>query len=166
MPFNVINITGQRFGRLVALKFLKIDKRSKTRKTLWLFQCDCGRKIEASYNSVKSGYRKSCDCLRLNQKGKLHPQYIHGRSKSKKYLFERHLIFAYNLTISKYEELKKLQNNLCAICKLKKKLYVDHNHNTGKVRGLLCHKCNIRLGFIEKDNLLKQTLQYLEIKND
>jgi hypothetical protein len=60
-----------------------------------------------------------------------------------------------------YEELMKLHNGVCAICsginktRTKrgfKRLAVDHNHTTGKVRGLLCQNCNWALGCLE-DNL-------------
>jgi hypothetical protein len=59
------------------------------------------------------------------------------------------------------------QNNLCKICKRPpnkiKKLCVDHCHISGKVRGLLCDKCNKGLGSFE-DSLLsiKNALAYLE----
>jgi hypothetical protein len=69
------------------------------------------------------------------------------------------------------------QNNVCAICKqpetLKKtnskhirKLSIDHNHKSGKVRGLLCSKCNVTLGRID-DNIiiLRSMIKYLEKEN-
>jgi len=61
----------------------------------------------------------------------------------------------YGITQSEYLEMFNGQNGLCAIC-LKpssKKLLVDHNHMTGKVRGLLCRPCNFSLGFL-RDNYL------------
>lgn len=53
------------------------------------------------------------------------------------------------------------QNNLCAICDdhLKDRgatgLNVDHCHDTGKVRGILCHRCNIVVGFLDKGDWQK-----------
>lgn len=57
----------------------------------------------------------------------------------------------YNLTIAAYEELVEQQNFRCALCErhvseLHKPLFVDHDHTTGKVRGLLCIRCNTSLG--------------------
>jgi hypothetical protein len=43
-----------------------------------------------------------------------------------------------------------------------KKLFVDHNHNTGKVRELLCHGCNTGIGLMQDDvDLLQKALDYL-----
>lgn len=52
---------------------------------------------------------------------------------------------AYGITLDEYERLFIEQNGLCAICKaepIKYKLAVDHDHDTGAVRGLLCPPCN------------------------
>lgn len=58
----------------------------------------------------------------------------------------------YGITVLEYDELVKKQEGKCALCgkiprKLKKiGLHVDHDHRTGKVRGLLCSKCNTSIG--------------------
>lgn len=62
----------------------------------------------------------------------------------------------YEITIEEYNQLWKLQNGLCSICNLPEKnkincLVVDHNHTTGKIRGLLCNKCNTGLGMFEEN---------------
>lgn len=73
----------------------------------------------------------------------------------------------YGLTIEKYKTLLKLQGGVCAICKGKEKtkrgyLHVDHNHETGKVRGLLCQNCNKGIGlFKEKESNLFWAIFYL-----
>jgi len=51
----------------------------------------------------------------------------------------------YGITLKKYQALWDTQGGLCAICGKKKKLGVDHNHKTRKVRGLLCTRCNVAL---------------------
>jgi hypothetical protein len=55
------------------------------------------------------------------------------------------------------------QNNLCLICYCRKPLVVDHCHETGKVRGMLCSTCNTGIGHL-KDSpaMLLSALQYLE----
>lgn len=58
----------------------------------------------------------------------------------------------YGLTIEKYEEMRQHQNNKCAICdQIEIDLFVDHDHDTGKIRGLLCHNCNVGLGWFKDD---------------
>ncbi len=48
-----------------------------------------------------------------------------------------------------YEQMRIEQNDRCAICNTESFLYKDHDHNSGFLRGLLCHTCNIGLGFFE-----------------
>lgn len=73
----------------------------------------------------------------------------------------------YNMTLSEYNILFNNQNGCCAVCgthqkELKKKLSVDHAHDTGKVRGLLCSNCNTGIGLFQDDViLLKQAIKYL-----
>ena len=57
----------------------------------------------------------------------------------------------YGMTVKEYDCSYDLQRGKCLICDEEKKiLCVDHNHTTGKIRGLLCRRCNLGLGFIEK----------------
>lgn len=78
---------------------------------------------------------------------------------------------AYGITIEQYKEMLHNQNNSCHICSrsqldLTKSLAVDHNHKTGKVRGLLCSDCNIGLGCF-KDNLkfLEIAISYIKLNS-
>jgi Recombination endonuclease VII len=70
----------------------------------------------------------------------------------------RHFKHKYNLTEDQIEEQFRLQEGKCKICIKPLTLYVynnsdgakiDHNHRTGKFRGLLCHNCNTTVGYIE-----------------
>lgn len=73
----------------------------------------------------------------------------------------------YGMTIEQYDSLLKEQNNRCAICnrhqsELQKPLAVDHNHKSGKVRGLLCTSCNLMLGYVcDSVNVLDKAKEYL-----
>jgi len=77
----------------------------------------------------------------------------------------------YGITEEQYEVLKVAQSNRCRICwqketKVKREqvceLAIDHNHETGEVRGLLCDSCNRGLGFLKDDaNLLREGANYL-----
>jgi hypothetical protein len=60
----------------------------------------------------------------------------------------------YNLTEAEYQAMLEKQGGVCAVCEKppgKKRLHVDHDHITGKVRGLLCGACNLTLGFWNDD---------------
>ena len=77
---------------------------------------------------------------------------------------EKHLKSFYGLTPEDYELIVISHNNCCAICGVKPiKLYIDHCHTNGHVRGLLCQQCNTMLG-MAKDNTttLRNAIKYLE----
>lgn len=80
----------------------------------------------------------------------------------------------FGISIEEYERLLNLQKNVCDICRKKetschfknkkiKNLAIDHDHNLpGKIRGLLCFRCNTLLG-LSKDSIkiLKSAIKYL-----
>lgn len=76
----------------------------------------------------------------------------------------------YNITVDEYEDLLDAHGHKCAICgysdKSKPKFFplVDHDHESGKVRGILCSNCNMAIGKM-KDNpeLLRKAAKYLEM---
>ncbi len=84
----------------------------------------------------------------------------------------KQLKYRYGITYEDYNKLFNKQNGLCAGCyrhqaQFKRRLNVDHDHKTGKVRGLLCMKCNTLLGFVEDDPQILQRLQeYLRRNNN
>jgi hypothetical protein len=69
----------------------------------------------------------------------------------------------YGITEAEYRELKRASKGRCAICNRKARLVIDHDHITGKVRGLLCDKCNGGLGCLD-DNIagLRRAIKYLK----
>jgi hypothetical protein len=79
-----------------------------------------------------------------------------GRSRS--YHLSR-----YGMTVKDYDDLYDQQGGLCKLCLCKSKLVVDHCHLTGRVRGLLCTKCNTGLGKFNDDiDMLKKAINYLK----
>ena len=84
----------------------------------------------------------------------------------------RHLLQRYNLTLDSYGLLLAQQNGKCAICQMtvedsichyRRAFDVDHSHSTGKVRGLLCMKCNGGLGlFVDNVVNLRRAINYLK----
>ena len=80
------------------------------------------------------------------------------RNRTKFNSWKRELKRIFGMTPNQYDELLKIQNESCGICgisskEIKKRLSVDHDHITGKVRGLLCTRCNMAIGMFDVDKL-------------
>lgn len=84
------------------------------------------------------------------------------------------LLRRYGITQEQYTQILEQQNGVCAICEKPetaknqyglKRLAVDHNHKTNKIRGLLCNRCNTRLMIIEDGEYLKKAQNYLDINS-
>jgi hypothetical protein len=83
------------------------------------------------------------------------------------------LLWRFNITLEEYQILFEAQGGVCKLCgkeenarknhsEEKRMLAVDHDHNTGVVRGLLCASCNVKLGHYEKvKHLIPQFEKYL-----
>lgn len=68
-----------------------------------------------------------------------------------------------DITVGAIDRLAVLQGLRCAICRRETKLVVDHCHGTGRVRGLLCSKCNLGLGlFLDDVASIRAAADYLE----
>lgn len=87
-----------------------------------------------------------------------------NRSKRKHYALKE----TYNLSLEDYAAMLAAQNNCCKICNknqsvFKRAMHVDHCHETGKIRGLLCKDCNLLLGRA-KDQIttLENAILYLK----
>jgi hypothetical protein len=69
----------------------------------------------------------------------------------------------YNITLEEQEYMINVQEKKCKICKQIKPLCVDHCHSTMKVRGLLCHSCNLGIGkFNDNPQFLREAAVYIE----
>ena len=72
----------------------------------------------------------------------------------------------YDLTPEAVDKMLTSQGGVCALCNQKlSKPHIDHCHNSGRVRGLLCHKCDIRLGGWGAVEWRNKALVYLGIKS-
>ncbi len=120
---------------------------------------------------------KSCIyCLIINR-----PAYdpIRGKQYNEKYSDrrkDRRLKKRYQLSLDEYYLLLKTQLGFCAICKIhisdhqkrkgsKKQFAVDHCHKSNKIRGLLCYRCNMGLGYFQDNPELTQSATTYLIKN-
>lgn len=79
------------------------------------------------------------------------------------------LEYRYGISLEAYMAQAEKQGGRCAICQQtpKDRLCVDHDHDTGEMRGLLCRHCNSGLGHFKDDpSLLRVALNYLERAHD
>jgi hypothetical protein len=89
------------------------------------------------------------------------------RKKTPEQNFSTYLKSLYGITTERYNDILNSQNGKCAICKgdevHRRHLSVDHCHETGQIRGLLCVRCNAAIGHFKDDSkILKHAIEYLE----
>lgn len=79
---------------------------------------------------------------------------------------KNHLLRRYGITEEERDALARKQKHKCGVCRKETKLYIDHCHTKKKVRGLLCHKCNVVLGMAEDNpKILLAAISYLRGNN-
>ena len=113
--------------------------------------------------------------------------YYHGKckvcfikAKQKDYTPEKgrdkNLRYNYGITLDEYNNILNNQNGKCATCGTTKPggrksgrggkievFFVDHNHKTGEVRGLLCNICNRTIGYVNEDvELIQNMIKYVK----
>jgi hypothetical protein len=83
---------------------------------------------------------------------KAYEKSIHGSAKLKIWNRRSRLAYRYGISESEYERRNTEQSGLCAICSKPPsggirttRLFIDHDHATGRIRGLICIKCNSAL---------------------
>jgi len=78
-----------------------------------------------------------------------------------------HNLRKYGITTEQYDTMLTEQGNVCKICKSptaggRGRFHVDHDHRTGEIRGLLCHRCNTALGLTNEDtSILSKMIHYI-----
>ena len=113
-----------------------------------------------SPNSRKSKC-KVCDIARVRKRHQENPE----RTKN------NDLKRLYGITLNDYNQMLTEQKHQCAVCGTTEpggkhgKFMVDHCHDTGKVRGLLCKSCNIALGEVgDNTQILQSMIEYLQME--
>lgn len=92
--------------------------------------------------------------------------YYRDPAKAKARNKKRQLVVNYGLSEEQWNDLFDAQGRTCAICKTEKSggksWHTDHDHKTGRVRGILCFRCNVNLGIFERLLVDEATQRYLE----
>lgn len=102
-----------------------------------------------------------------SEKGKAKMAAYHAAKAPEKKLREQ--LRRYGLSVAVYQDMLAVQGGVCAIClrpPVGRRLSVDHCHETGRIRGLLCHNCNVSLGLMgDSPDRLRSAVAYLEKNN-
>ncbi len=86
-----------------------------------------------------------------------------SRPSYKEQIRAGHLRRSYGMGIEEYNQMFESQRGLCAICHKSGQLHVDHDHNTGAVRALLCRQCNTGIGHLsDSPERLRAAADYLD----
>ncbi len=173
VPFCNNNISFERAFCSFHVNEMKRNKIKKFKELLPLWavkNCKVHGFLKPSQCETHPAYQvKVCkQCRTLNRKPHILTEKIKIQFRKNNFKFK------YGITIEEYNKLLKIQNFACAICRKKEtrihngtlcQLAVDHCHNSKKVRGLLCNKCNRALGFFHDSiDLLNIAIEYLSIQ--
>lgn len=132
--------------------------------------CECGQTFVGKYNSRTCPSCKELNRRRAFQRFKDNNPGYWAEWQRKSGAGRRYQLSLYGLDEDKYQRLASGQNQRCAICGKTAgawisnggKLVVDHDHSTGRVRGLLCPYCNRALGqFFDNPEVLMRAREYL-----
>lgn len=128
-----------------------IKYRSKNREKINAATREWYKQNKSKVKEYHKRYReKHLDRIRANQ-----------RKNNKKYYDK----YVYGLDENTRLKIYDRQKKKCAICGKNlpfKKTNIDHNHKTGEIRGILCSKCNIGLGYIEDNEFNRKAKEYLK----
>jgi Recombination endonuclease VII len=120
-----------------------------------------------NYDKNKKGKKRTLEQQTVNRKA-VHAYQKRWPDRLRNHDYKRH----YGITLDDYNKMFAKQKGKCAICRMPEtsmrkgkiiNLAVDHNHKTNKIRGLLCMKCNVVLGYFEKHQSdITKVSRYLE----
>ena len=92
--------------------------------------------------------------------------YFKNAEKSRVWRRNRHLKVKFGITEDEFQKILEKQDGICAICgreQYGRTLDVDHCHKTGRIRGILCHRCNMGLGYFQDNiELLEKAKKYIK----
>jgi hypothetical protein len=129
--------------------------------------CKEEKDIGEFYKSIryKSGYLRRCKKCSINAVRRSRAKKLEYYQRQDTLSRQKSRLASYGLKPNEYDTMVLKQQNLCGICSNpseRKNLAVDHDHETGEIRGLLCISCNAGLGFFKDNpNILEKALVYL-----
>lgn len=119
----------------------------------------------------KDNIRPYCKPCRRVRENKSYHKHKHKHTYDYEYDKDKKLQRAYDISYQEYLVMLEAQNGCCAICGTddtgkRKAFAVDHCHETGTVRGLLCSPCNTGIGLLKEDlGIMKRAMEYVKFHN-
>ncbi len=152
--------------RDIEVKSLKCSKCNKEK---------CVSEFNKHMVNIRYPYCRECRITATRNDKEKHPKRhrIWYNEKYEPIATDKRLKKIFGISLVEYNDMLKKQNNVCGICKNPEKtqkrkngsfrnMSVDHDHVTGKIRGLLCHYCNVGIGnFRENQESLAAAIEYL-----
>lgn len=127
----------------------------------------CNEIFDNSNFYKKQSRCKTCHKAKTKQYSKDNPEIV-AKCKTPEYNRKYNLKRTHNLTTEEWQKQFETQQGCCAACgkhqsSLKRRLCVDHNHETGNNRLLLCSNCNCALGYVKEDvGVLQGLIKYVQ----
>lgn len=117
-----------------------------------------------------AGHRRCAQCREVKRLTEFHraPQQSGGdncycKDCRKVQARATHLKRSYGMTVAEYDAMVEEQGGVCACCRERPPQHVDHDHQTGEVRGVVCFRCNAGIGqFSDRADLMRNAITYLE----
>ncbi len=138
-------------------------------------KCQTEKPLSSFHKDVHGamGVKSRCkDCLRESFKQNYQAKKSEYAARNRQFRIDnpdyersRHRLYTHGVTDQQFTELLTRQEYRCAICKkpVDKSAHLDHNHETGKIRGVLCSNCNRGIGHMQEcPSILSSAIQYLE----
>lgn len=181
------NLIGLKFHELTVIEVT--SERTNSGSIKWLCECSCGNTKVAAGNELKRGGVKSCGCKRneanitnlKSRTGSRNPSWKGGKKNVGSYAWASAKLsqakcvdegIAKDVSVEEYLELINSSNGVCEICGISetenhRRHCVDHNHETGELRGILCASCNAGIGvFHDSIEKLEKAIEYLKSKQN
>lgn len=127
-------------------------------------KCKTTKSLDAFTQKISGGYFKLCNPCRKRAREYMQrkPRHLFITTPE---LSAKRPLYVHGISQEQYDTMLEAQDHLCFICRIDdgKRLHIDHCHNTGIIRGLLCTRCNQGIGCLrDSPDNLRKAIEYLE----
>jgi|ERR1700676_3411860 len=142
------------------------EQRKKHNEYMKKYMKEYRKKNPDKIHKMKNGLQRAWRAKNRDKTAKYDKDWYLKNPEKIKLKGRKRTLKQYGLTLEQYDAMLQNQGGVCAVCGLTRgtrRMAVDHDHKTNKVRGLLCQFCNTALGkFLDSVEILKRAISYLE----